>query len=136
MTVCIGIDPGVHTGFAVWDRPLRTFMALHTLTIHEAMERVRQLHSAGMVHVVRFEDCRLRTWKGKLGREALKGVGSVERDCSIWAGYLAHIGVQHQALAPKDLRTKVKADEFARLTGYTGRTSEHARDAAMQVWGM
>ena len=135
MTVIIGIDPGVNTGLAVWDVQLRVFMGLYTLQIFEAMERVRQLHGAGMVREVRFEDCRLRKWKGARGREALRGVGSVERDCSIWSEYLAHIRVPFKAIEPKTIRTKLSKSDFERLTGYSARTSEHARDAAMQVFG-
>ena len=30
--------------------------------------------------------------------------------------------------------TKSKADTFKKLTGWTGRTNEHARDAAMLVF--
>lgn len=135
MTVLIGIDPGKHTGFAVWDCGLRVLMSVETLLIHEAMEKVRQLHGAGMVREVRFEDCRLRRWKGTRGPEALRGVGSVERDCTIWADYLVAIKVPHKALAPQQIPTKLDAERFQRLTNWAKRTSEHARDAAMQVWG-
>lgn len=135
MTVLIGIDPGKHTGFAVWDCPLRALMTVETLAIHEAMERVRQLHGAGMVREVTFEDARLRTWFGSKGREAAQGAGSIKRDCVIWEDYLTALRVPFKALAPKSLKTKVSAEHFQRLTNWPGRTSEHARDAAMQVWG-
>jgi hypothetical protein len=36
---------------------------------------------------------------------------------------------------PKAGATKWDADTFRRLTGYSGRTSNHARDAALLVWG-
>ena len=136
MTVVIGIDPGVNTGIAVWDRPLQTFMSIETVQIHQAMEKVRQLHGAGMVHEVVFEDARLRTWFGTKGREALQGAGSIKRDCSIWEGYLQHLGVKYRIVPPKAVRTKLNAEKFQRMTNWPHRTSEHARDAAMVVWGM
>lgn len=38
--IYIGIDTGVHTGFAVWDSSERCFLMLKTLKIHVAMELV------------------------------------------------------------------------------------------------
>lgn len=37
--------------------------------------------------------------------------------------------------APKNNRTKLTAEQFNRLTGWTARTNEHSRDAAMLIWG-
>ena len=44
------------------------------------------------------------------------------------------LGVPYKAIAPAQNRTKVPADKFKALTGWQGRTNEHARDAAMLVW--
>ena len=41
----IGIDPGVKTGVAVWDRLYRRFELLKTLTIIDAIELLRQYNS-------------------------------------------------------------------------------------------
>ena len=38
--IYIGIDPGVKTGFAVWDSYKKQFIAIETLMIHEAFDQV------------------------------------------------------------------------------------------------
>jgi len=131
--LCIGLDTGTHTGFAVWDKGKRELTELSTLKIHRAMERVRELSVSDEI-VVYFEDARLRTWFGNAGREALQGAGSVKRDCSIWEDYLTDLGVEWHAVAPKNNATKLNATFFEKITGWKGRTSEHARDAAMLVF--
>ena len=66
----------------------------------------------------------------------LQGAGSVKRDSTIWDEYLKSTGVAYTMVAPVNNRTKMTADSFRRTTGYTGRTNEHNRDAAMLVFGM
>lgn len=132
----VGIDPGVNTGFAIWSRTDRTLLAVETLGIVEAMQRIRIMHDHEELHSVVFEDARLRIWFGTKGKEALQGAGSIKRDCSIWAEFLAGLeGVPFRPVSPRGKGAKVDAARFAKLTGWKGRTSEHARDAAMLVWG-
>lgn len=134
----IGIDTGVNTGFAVWDDSSKVFLEVETLKIHEALLRVKELSDSNDV-VVYFEDARLRKWipqdpsysrmKGRL-----QGAGSVKRDCSIWEDFLVDMGIPYFPVAPKNNVTKMNASFFGKVTGWTGRTSEHARDAAMLVF--
>lgn len=141
-TIYIGIDPGAQTGYAAWDSAEKRLASVRTLKIHEAMHYILEVRRAGMLHSVTFEDARLRTWFGKMDREQAKygaavreGVGSVKRDCTIWAEFLADLGIPYKAIKPQAGATKWKADVFAQRTGWTGRTSEHARDAALLVYG-
>ena len=39
----IGIDTGVHTGYAEWDCKNKSFILVKTMKIHEAIFRVREL---------------------------------------------------------------------------------------------
>jgi|JI10StandDraft_1071094.scaffolds.fasta_scaffold696108_2 hypothetical protein len=131
----IGIDPGVNTGFAVWHPRNKEFVMIETLYVHEAMERVLRLwHDGQLSHVV-FEDARLRTWFGPKGREALQGAGSIKRDCTILADFLGGHNIPFKTVSPLKKGAKVDAKRFSALTKYEGRTSEHARDAAMLVFG-
>ena len=68
--IVIGIDPGDHTGFAVWDTSQQAFLLLATLPLHKAMQEVVKWTTAPelapqrkgkKVHVV-CEDARQRTW--------------------------------------------------------------------------
>lgn len=133
-TVHVGIDPGVQTGFASWDAEEKGFLAIDTLMIHEAMDRVLVLHRAGVLHSVTYEDARLRKWLGSKGTEALQGAGSIKRDCAIWADFLGSHGIAYRGIAPQAGATKWPADQFKRITGWAGRTSNHARDAAILVF--
>jgi hypothetical protein len=132
----VGIDPGVTTGFATWDATNQKFLAVSSTDILQAMKRVDVLHRAGGLHSVTFEDARLRTWFGTKGREALQGAGSIKRDSQIWAEFLGQVGCAYKGVSPQSKGAKVDAARFERLTGWTGRTNEHARDAAMLVLGM
>lgn len=133
----IGIDPGVHTGFAVWNGG--RFTELGTYPLHRAFLRLLDIMDTDDVHVV-FEDARQRKW---IPREAsiseargrAQGAGSVKRDCAIWEAICRDYRLTFDALPPKAGMTKLSADAFARLTGWATRTSNHARDAAMLVFG-
>ena len=133
----VGLDPGVHTGFAVWSRAEQRLTTVETLGITQAMTLIRTMADAEALHSVRFEDARLRTWFGARGREALQGAGSIKRDCSIWQEFLSGlVGVPFLPVSPQSKGAKLDAAAFKRLTGWQGRTSEHGRDAAMLVWGV
>ena len=136
--ICIGIDPGTHTGVAVWDTRLGRFLNLETLPIHQALVVVlmwRNRVGHDDLQVV-FEDARQRTWFGKGDTYAkLQGAGSVKRDCSIWEDFCKDYGIQYWAKPPVKGATKVSAEYFKTISGYQGRTSEHSRDAAMLVIG-
>ena len=137
----VGIDCGRSTGFAVWESECKAFDAVATLPIHEALERVRRIHkSYGDDLVVVFEDARQRKWLPREKNAAqyrgrLQGAGSVKRDATIWEDFCKDLGIRYEAKAPTKGLTKWTAETFARITGWEGRTSNHARDAALLVYG-
>lgn len=138
--ICIGIDPGTHTGVAVWDTKERRFLSLETLPIHQALDLVckwqQDCKDRDVAMDVTFEDARQRTWFGKGDTNAkLQGAGSVKRDCSIWEDFCKDYGIPYWAKPPGKGMTKVTSDYFRTISGYQGRTSNHARDAAMLVIG-
>lgn len=136
--IYIGIDTGTQTGVAIYDPATKTLAALHTVAIHKAMEIVKAYHSDfGDGLFVWFEDARLRKWIPECaGRERLQGAGSVKRDAKIWEDFLKDLGVRYEAVAPKNNKTKMSAEAFKHLTGWKGKSSSHARDAAMLVFQM
>lgn len=133
--ICIGIDPGTHTGMAVWDSKEGKFLSLETLPIHRAMVEVMNLRIGREILVV-FEDARQRKWYGKGNTNAkLQGAGSVKRDCSIWEDFCKDYGIPFRAIPPVKGATKITPEYFKLISHYQGRTSEHSRDAAMLVIG-
>ena len=132
----IGIDPGTHTGLAVWNTKEQRFEEIDTVKIHEAMDEVTYWQTYGFYGIlVRFEDARLRKWFGKNSNEKQQGAGSIKRDCAIWEDFLRDSVIDFQLVAPKDVKTKMTAAAFRNLTGWKGVTNEHGRDAAMLVFG-
>lgn len=135
MRYFIGIDAGTHTGVAIWDKQEKRFVKIVTTSILKAIDIVRKYNIEDEVQV-RIEDARKRNWFGNAGRERLQGAGSVKRDCAIWEEFLNEEKIPYMLIAPKNNSTKMSADSFSRLTGYSGRTNEHNRDAAMLVFGI
>lgn len=138
--ICIGIDTGVNTGFAVWDSSRSELVEVKTLRIDEALEKVLQYHHAsqelGESIYVCFEDARQRKWYGANARAKMQGAGAVKRDSKIWEEFLKAHKIKFWAKPPTKGMTKLSVERFEALTGWKGRTSEHARDAALMVFGL
>ena len=137
--IIIGIDPGVNTGYAEWSTELMRLRWVGSMDILDAIAEIKRRtrpSSDGRVEFVIWEDARLRTWFGTKGRESLQGAGSIKRDCGIWAEFFAATGIPNCPVKPQVGGTKWTSAAFAKLTGWTERTNEHGRDAAMLVWGI
>jgi hypothetical protein len=138
----IGLDPGDQTGFALWSRYTKKLEEVRTLKIHKAQDAVRMLYQRANRSriLVRMEDARLRQYLPKEKNNAeyrgkLMGAGSIKRDCTIWEDFLKDERVDLDPVAPAAHKTKWTAEYFVTVTGWSGRTSEHARDAAVLVFG-
>lgn len=139
MASLIGIDCGKHTGIAVWETKAKCFSCIDTMPVHKALEFVKTAAAVGNVRVY-IEDARQRKWLPKDAssseyRGHLMGAGSVKRDAVIWQDALTDWGIPFEMVPPRPGATKWTAETFARITGYKGRTSNHARDAALLVYG-
>lgn len=137
--IYIGIDPGTHTGVAVWDSREGKFLSLETLPIHRAMTFILtwslKAEDSGQEIQVVFEDARQRKWYGNESNAKRQGAGSVKRDCSIWEDFCRDYQIPFVAVPPIKGGTKVSESYFKTISGWKGRTSNHARDAAMLVIG-
>lgn len=143
--IFIGIDTGVHTGIAVWDTKRKVFCEIATLKIHQAMQRVMDWDLMAQaadtsIHVF-IEDARQRKYFQREKsvseyRGKMMGAGSVKRDATIWEDFLKDYGYVFTMVAPQKGLTKWSEDTFKRYTGWTGRTSNHARDAALLVFSI
>jgi hypothetical protein len=132
----LGIDPGVTTGIARWCASNEQLLSVGSMTILQAMDAVYDDRT--QTGLVILEDCReMRIGGGKtFGDTArLQGVGSVKRDCQIWCDFLADNQIPFITQKPNPTLTKWKADRFKATTGWQKLTNEHARDAAMLVYG-
>lgn len=137
--IWIGIDTGTKTGLAVWDSDKKEFKEMQTLLIHQAMQRVMDWDLIAQaadtsIHVV-FEDARQRKWYSGDASAKMQGAGSIKRDAAIWEDFLKDYGYEFTMVAPQKGMTKMNEDYFKTITGWKGRTSNHARDAALLVLG-
>jgi hypothetical protein len=140
-TYYIGIDAGTKTGWCVWNKSEKFIRQLETMPIHRAMKEMElwKVFAPGNIFV-RLEDARLRKWIPKQKTESAErgrreGAGYVKAHCAIWEAFLTDLGIPFELVAPKNNKTKVKADYFKKLTGYKGQTNNHERDAGMLVVG-
>ncbi len=136
MTAKIGIDTGVNTGVAVWQDG--GLLAVESMTITQAMKFIQDFDNKRGIVKLYIEDA--RKWIGfhgktKATQARLQGAGSVKRDAQIWEDWCKENGYEVVFVKPMGKGLKKSADEFKRITGWQGRTNEHARDAAMIVYG-
>lgn len=134
----IGIDPGTHTGLAMWDREEKKLVYTQSIAIHKAIESIQatfkfEKHDDSEF-LFRIEDARLRKWFGKSTKGKDQGAGSIKRDCSIWEDFMKDWGLNYEMVNPKNQITKLSSEQFNSLTGWEGKTNEHSRDAAMLCW--
>lgn len=140
--ICIGIDPGVNTGVAIYRPSDRKLLFVSSMKAVEAESIVRSpgavigypIHS---LHVYVEDTRNLRLPSRLQQRDAFKGLGSVHRDMGRWHEFLEYHAIEHtmRGLAPKPFR-EGNDEWFKKLTGWDKRTNEHGRAAAGLVWGL
>lgn len=141
--ICVGIDPGTNTGFAVWDCIAGEFAALDTLGFWSAYQRVLQLAATHERLLAVVEDPsgnkpvfprNLTMKEVKIKLHIAQSVGGNKREAQLLIKGLRRAGIPVKTVTPRD--GKWNAETFAKITGYQGRTNEHKRDAGRLVVGM
>ena len=137
--VTIGLDPGTagRVGFAVsqGDQLLR----VESLSFWEVIAAIASYPPSESL-TVRVEDARsLPIYQrnrrsnprvmGTIGR----GVGKIDATTALLIEWLQLHGYRVECVEP-DRRGKWDAETFRRVTGWQGRTNEHARDAGKMAW--
>lgn len=153
MRYVVGIDPGVKTGFAVWDRDGKRLLSVETSDFWEVFFRIssapilRPDSALIVVEVAHYAPVfRERKAAGKNENHAARlaqNVGQVMREAKLLAEGFRRLGYTVQEVKPlgkkKDASGNYSAEadraEFERLTGWTKQTSQHARDAARLAFG-
>ena len=133
----IGIDPGTHTGFAVYSVERRSFNDLLTLTFWEAFDKVLEYPPESTKVIIEVPSTNTvwqampKTGIRPIQRQAVN-VGRVIREAELLAegifsrGYLV---IKSNPIGKADKR------RFQRITGFMGRLNQHQRDAGMLCWG-
>lgn len=136
----IGIDPGTKTGLAIYDKGSKGLTAVCTLKVHEAFDVVKKVYETSRQHdvkmFVRVEDARKRKRYGPNSNAKQQGAGAIKIQCKQWEEFLLSEGISFDLVAPAQIKTKVDAKKFKMITGWSARTSNHGRDAAMMIYGL
>ena len=136
----VAIDPGVHTGFAVTVNGDLTDVETYTFTEAQAWLLNCSAYADPEKQGCRTLELVIEDPRGQYvpynqrEPQRIKGVGSVERDCKLWIEFCEFYGIPYRLVKPGKYR-KIDAATFRKWTGWHGRTSEHARAAAMMVIG-
>lgn len=144
----IGIDPGVHTGIAIWDSQLATFVDITSdcaVAIENKVLHLREMFLPHKTHLV-VEDSRGNYLPPKERNESrIRGVGSVQRDMQRWEEFAKHHDLQYtmqplkvhnpfRLIKEGSSKRKMVHEEFEKITGWKKRTNEHERCAAGLVY--
>lgn len=134
MSTILGIDPGKHTGVAIFIGGRLT--ELRTTTPNGVAALLDEIQPERVV----FEDSRLTsaTWARGVSpaamRKIARNVGQIDAWCSQLVDLCAARGIAAHSISPRGKGAKLKAEAFAKRTGWTGRTNQHQRDAAIVAW--
>lgn len=124
----VGIDPGKKTGYAVYDRTEQKISVVETMDFWGVYERCRASNPGNFDVFIEVPRCK-KNWHGRNGAAA--DVGGIVREANLLADGIEALGIKVARSHPTG---KFNAAHVKRITGYTGRTNEHTRDAIMLCW--
>lgn len=141
----LGIDPGVKTGFAVYDRGKRELRICDTLSFWDTVDKLEEFTiDCGLsgFEVILEDNSANATFRGRGRNPAAhsamekisRNVGSVQRDQQLLVEYMISKGIKHRLIKPTHSTTKMNDELFKKITGWKARTSSHSRDAGILCW--
>lgn len=134
MNQVVGIDPGVNAGTALYTNG--KLVLLQTIEPIDIQSFILTGHSDLIV----FEDSRLQSavWvpsKNKaVANNIARKIGQVDALCSLIQDTCERYEIKYMRVSPKAKGSKMNAEDFNKLTGWTTRSNQHERDAAMVAW--
>lgn len=145
-TFYIGIDPGVSTGYAVYQRKrgeAGTIRELRTVTFAWVLKELPARYIPSTTRVVIEDPGQNKPMFDKDIPQTIEhllpllkiaqNVGANKREAELLIELIEALGFEVIRIRPTAHKWTEK--EFKQFTGYAGRCSQHARDAARLVWG-
>lgn len=125
----MGIDPGANTGIALYTAGKLTLLV--SIAPYQLARYIMGVKPSRIV----FEDSRLQSkvWTAAKGAAALKvarNIGEIDAWCRLITAICDEMQIPSHGISPKGKGAKLNAAQFAALTGWTGSSNEHTRDAA------
>lgn len=141
--ILIGIDPGVNNGIALLQEGVLSLKCLNFWETCNFLETILTHAWAEEIPVKCYlEDPTQNkpTFHRNVNQKGMQkisqNVGSNKRDAVLLKEFLENKGVEVILCKPtKYSNTKMEAEVFKKMTGYTKRTNQHERDAGMLIWG-
>ena len=130
----LGIDPGQQTGIAIFEDGNLT--RLETIEPVDLSDYIKTERPEYLV----FEDSRLtspvfcRGVKRLAMLKIARNVGQIDAWCSLIVAICDREKIPAKGISPKGKGMKLDAPAFQYLTGWTGKSNQHTRDAAMVAW--
>jgi len=130
----IGLDPGASTGVAVYIGG-----KLNRLETIEPWQ-IPKLFDGFRVDRVVFEDSRLTSFmftsvpSRAAALKMARNVGEIDAWSKLICAVCEQLNIPAHGISPKQKGAKLDAKAFERLTGWTGPSNEHTRDAAAVAW--
>lgn len=134
MQKILGIDPGQHNGLAIFEGG----KLIELLTV-KPINLVGEITEIAP-DIIIYEDSRLQSVtfpRGVNKAQTLKiarNVGMVDAICSLIVEIAASLRIPAHGISPKNKGAKLDAEKFAEKTGWSDRTNQHCRDAAVVAW--
>jgi len=134
----IGVDPGVHTGIAVYDCQSKSFTKVKSLSWWDAYWFIVEYNRDSCLIAIENSSTQKRIWQRGGGKTARvmgaigRSIGQNNADAKRLQSGLERKCFRVVSVKPK--HTKMSAVQVKALTGCKLRTNEHNRDAIMIVW--
>ena len=129
--IVLGIDPGYRTGYCIWNGD--KILKITTTSKDRMFTVLKQIKEEGLVSVVGIEvstKTHIYQREGVNQRAMLRiaqNVGANRAEALRLVGIAMGLGFEVVQMEPKN--TKMDPLLFQKITGYTKRCSNHARDA-------
>lgn len=105
--------------------------SLQTIAPHQMREAI-----TGASRVI-FEDSRLTSFvfttvkSRPVALSMARKVGQVDGYCNLITAICADLGIPSHGISPKNKGAKLNAEQFAKVTGWAGKSNQHERDSAI-----
>jgi hypothetical protein len=130
----IGIDPGMNNGFAIYDRQLAQITHCTCLPLHVLFDTLKSWQKNGIEVFIENPNTWISFGSKKKSDARLQGAGAVKQTYRHIVEFLDDYEIAYTPTKLQGNLKKVSRDYFAKITGYTDKTNEHGRDAAMIVF--
>ncbi len=134
----IGIDPGVKTGWCVYDVLHGEITEAATITLWEAYYKAETMNPDWVLFKVEDPAQNKPVWNRNLSKDAnlkvAQDVGGNKKEARLLIEGLRGLGFCVDAVRPTE--GKWTSRYFRGITGYEGRVSQHVRDAGRLSWGV